>query len=530
MSESIKKPNELYSLISINKAQGPSSFEDAVRKTGFGKFNIMLMVLAFCGIFSPMFETTTMSYIFAPAKCDLDLSLQDKGYLNSAVFAGMISSSFIWGFLLDTFGRRRLMIVGYFMDATVVFLSSLSQNFTMLIICKFLGGAIINGPFSAMIAYLSEFHSSKYRSRIQLMNGTLTSLAQIVLPLLAWGILPLPIHWTSHNFTLNSWNIFLMLTGLAPFISGIIFFFLPESPKYLMTSGENEKAMEVLQTVYSWNTGKPPETYPIKELIQEIPSNKTEEEEDDEDDVASVIDHKSKLYAVNEGLQNFAPLFRSPYLGNFLLIAVIEVMFLTSLNMLRLWMPQLFQALEDYKMGHNGSTTDLCTMLEVLKPSATNGTCVAQNVSKSSVYINSMLVSSLSISCYILTASVIVRVGKKKVLICLAFVGAISCMSLYIAKGTVLTTVLTSVFVSCGNVGSNVVLAITVDVFPTTLRAFTVSLIMAIARLGITCGNLIFPMLLKAGCAPPFFVVGGAVAVGGILSFLLPNTENRALQ
>lgn len=66
----------------------PSTFEEAVRKTGFGKFNIALMVFTFCGIFSPMFETTTMSYIFASAQCDLSLSLQDKGYLNSAVYAG----------------------------------------------------------------------------------------------------------------------------------------------------------------------------------------------------------------------------------------------------------------------------------------------------------------------------------------------------------------------------------------------------------------------------------------------------------
>lgn len=49
-----------------------------------------------------------------------------------------------------------------------------------------------------------------------------------------------------------------------------------------------------------------------------------------------------------------------------------------SLNMLRLWTPQLFQALEDYKMENNGSTSDLCTMLEVLKPKSAADTCIPQ--------------------------------------------------------------------------------------------------------------------------------------------------------
>lgn len=68
---------------------GPATFEEAIRNTGFGKFNVMLVACCTCGIFSPLFETTTMSYIFAPAHCDLELTLQDKGYLNSACYAGM---------------------------------------------------------------------------------------------------------------------------------------------------------------------------------------------------------------------------------------------------------------------------------------------------------------------------------------------------------------------------------------------------------------------------------------------------------
>lgn len=57
----------------------------------------------------------------------------------------------------------------------------------------------INGPFSALTCYLTEFHGAKYRSRIQIGRGMIISAANIVLPLLAWAILPKTMHFTLFN-------------------------------------------------------------------------------------------------------------------------------------------------------------------------------------------------------------------------------------------------------------------------------------------------------------------------------------------
>jgi hypothetical protein len=46
----------------------------------------------------------------------------------------------------------------------------------------------------------------------------------------------------------------------------------------------------------------------------------------------------------------------------------------------------------------------------------------------------------------------------------------------------------------------------------------TVSLAMMLARSGAMMGNLIFPLLLRAGCAPPFFSVGSVIL--GTMIFL----------
>lgn len=62
---------------------------------------------------------------------------------------------------------------------------------------------------------------------------------------------------------LHSWNIFLLIVAMPSLISSLNFTFLPESPKFLMSCGENDKALAVFKQVYSMNTGKEMDTYPV---------------------------------------------------------------------------------------------------------------------------------------------------------------------------------------------------------------------------------------------------------------------------
>ena len=40
-------------------------------------------------------------------------------------------------------------------------------------------------------------------------------------------------------------------------------YFFPESPKFLMSQGRNEEALEVLKTIYASNTGNHRDDYPV---------------------------------------------------------------------------------------------------------------------------------------------------------------------------------------------------------------------------------------------------------------------------
>jgi VNT family MFS transporter (synaptic vesicle glycoprotein 2) len=511
----------------IEKTSGPADFETAISATGFGKYNLLLILVAIPSGWSPVFETTTMSYVFPAAQCDLTLSLEDKGHLNAITYAGMISSAMIWGFLFDTLGRKKLLTIGFFLNAVFVIMSCFSQTKTLLMVSKFFGGFIINGPASALTSYISEFHCAKYRARMQLVLGTIFCFGSIILPMLAWSILPQNLYFSVFNNSLefHSWNIYLLLSGIAPIISAIIFLFMPESPKFLMTVGQNDKALRVFQKVYSVNTGNGIHTYPIKELVDEIELKK----HNPSNHGGQVTANRSKIQALKEGWQQMKPLFFPPYFKNIVLLCLIQTLIMMSLNTLRLWLPQIFQAINDFQYFNNGTTSDLCEMLKMIKPSIATDECIV-NLNNSSVYINSIIVASVSMFSYFLAGYLINILGKKKLLNLVTVISGSFAIAIYFATDNITAVAFSSIFIATGSIASNVMVTVIIDLFPTTLRTTTISLAMMLGRIGAMIGNLVFPFLLQTGCAPPFFSVGLVILGCAFLALLLPNTDLKALE
>lgn len=89
----------------------------------------------------------------------------------------------------------------------------------------------------------------------------------IYLPFIAYFIIPLDAHFEFYSDSLGMryglWRFYLLLTSLTSvlIICGILC--LPESGKFLLTSGEQEKVLEVLSLMYRWNKGVPDYVSPM---------------------------------------------------------------------------------------------------------------------------------------------------------------------------------------------------------------------------------------------------------------------------
>lgn len=81
-----------------------------------------------------------MTFIMAAAQCDLGMSTSDKGLFASVTFIGVMVPAFMWGYLSDTFGRRRIMMLSLGCSIIAAFLSSLAPDFLTFLIIRFFVG------------------------------------------------------------------------------------------------------------------------------------------------------------------------------------------------------------------------------------------------------------------------------------------------------------------------------------------------------------------------------------------------------
>ena len=68
------------------------SLEEALKMAGLGKFNLWLLFVCGLGQASDAIETACTSFLL-PSACDLNLTSDEKGWLNATLFLGMLIGS-----------------------------------------------------------------------------------------------------------------------------------------------------------------------------------------------------------------------------------------------------------------------------------------------------------------------------------------------------------------------------------------------------------------------------------------------------
>jgi MFS transporter, VNT family, synaptic vesicle glycoprotein 2 len=126
--------------MSSPKLETHVTLEEALDRTGFGKFNYALIVLSGAILGCVFLETVSINFILPVAQCDLNLTTSDKGVLSAVGFIGIIVSSHLWGFLADTRGRKTVIVPTLFIAFGITIVSSFVSNFKFLVVLRFLNG------------------------------------------------------------------------------------------------------------------------------------------------------------------------------------------------------------------------------------------------------------------------------------------------------------------------------------------------------------------------------------------------------
>lgn len=113
-----------------------------MNETGFGSVQIQLVAIGALVLIAALNETIGTSFFLPASECDLQLTTSDKGFLSGMTFLGVTVSSYFWGFLGDTKGRRWVMLNALVLSSMFSILSAFMKNFSLFVVCRFMVGVL----------------------------------------------------------------------------------------------------------------------------------------------------------------------------------------------------------------------------------------------------------------------------------------------------------------------------------------------------------------------------------------------------
>ncbi|CAH1407025.1 unnamed protein product [Nezara viridula] len=483
---------------SLQRARSNSAYsadlETAITKTGCGKFNIALLLLSFPASCTSGFDSGSISFVIPAASVDLGLTPSERALLQSSCYAGMIMSGLVWGFLSDAFGRKKLLVIGFLLDALMNILAGAFPILPLMMLFKFLAGFMICGPFPIFTAYVSEVYPKKGRDIAVLSMGLYSAIGQILQAGMAMWIIPIQV---PSEIPFTSWQLFQMACCLPALISGIGCIFFVESPKFLADKGNHEGALKVCQTIYSINTGNLSTTYPIKRLKH----------------TGRKIEEKSNFAKFLDGMD----IFRPPFIQKAAIIFVIHLGAVGSHNIFRLWLPEIFTLV-------GSSTLDpeegICPLL--YEGNLWRSNLTSADLKSEEVFSKMVLVNIGCLIAQIIFLFIVSYIGKKIIQLNCTLVAAI-CSFIIPFINADYVIILASIFISLFNISIFCNINIVVEIFPTRIRATSVSVLMLISRIGMLSLNFLMANVIYNYCDYLFYGLSLSSLVMALLILLIPR-------
>ncbi len=214
------------------------TLEEAIEAIGFGRFQKKLLLICGAGWAADAMEVLIIAFVIPAVIKEWGLTSQQAGFLGTAIFLGMLAGAWFWGTVSDYIGRKWGFQLTVLVDSIFGFLSALAPNFPALVVLRALTGFGVGGTLPVDYAIFAEFLPKEKRGRYLVILESFWALGTIVAAALAWLLVPR-----------LGWRWLLAVSAIPGLIVYFIRRYVPESPRYLLISGREEKAREVLQQV-----------------------------------------------------------------------------------------------------------------------------------------------------------------------------------------------------------------------------------------------------------------------------------------
>ncbi|XP_071954784.1 organic cation transporter protein-like [Antedon mediterranea] len=373
----------------------------------------------------------------------------------SVMFGGVLLGSILCGTFADHIGRKKVLFICLSLATLTGSLASFSPNFWFYCLMRFCIGAACMGTYLMAFVISTEIVGPKPRTFTGITIEMFFAIGYMLLALL--------------SYLIRSWRNLQLVSSVPILLTFIIFPFVPESPRWLITQKRYKEATDILKKMAKGNG-------------RELPSEFSDPDELEKTMMKSEEEGDMKRHTIVD-------LFRTPNLRK------------KSLNLFYNWM---VNSLVYYGLSLGTSNMGVNDYL--------------------AMFVSGAVELPAVVFC-LLTAS---RFGRGRTISFVMIVGGLACFAtVFLEKGPALMSV-AMIGKFCITASFAIIYIFAAEQFPTPVRGVGIGCCSVAARIG----GIMAPQILYFGSLwkPLPYVVFSVMSVSaGVLVLLLPETLNVQL-
>ncbi|BCV23088.1 MFS transporter [Moorella sp. Hama-1] len=214
------------------------SIAERLERLPLSSFHYKMLLICGIGWLFDAMDVGLVAFVLPAVGKEWSLTATQMGALGSIGLLGMGLGAVFGGSLSDLWGRKRVFNYTLIFYGIATFLAGLSVNYTMLMILRFLVGLGLGAEVPVAFTLASEFSPAQYRGRMSVLLESFWAFGWIAAALIGYLAVP---HW--------GWRLAFFIGALPALYAAVLRRALPESPRYLEKTGQEEEAREIVERI-----------------------------------------------------------------------------------------------------------------------------------------------------------------------------------------------------------------------------------------------------------------------------------------
>jgi MFS family permease len=188
------------------------------------------------------FEVTIVNNVIGALRDLWHLTNLQASWILSVWFVGIMVGAYLFGYLADRFGRRRLFLLTLLLYGLFTFLTAFAWGYGSFMVLRLLTAVGVGAEYAAINAAISEFIPSRHRGKTNATVMNFWSLGAILAALVTLCLL--------NNLPPDvGWRAAFGFGAMIALGAGLVRRYIPESPRWLLARGNLEAAEAVVKNV-----------------------------------------------------------------------------------------------------------------------------------------------------------------------------------------------------------------------------------------------------------------------------------------